>query len=69
MESLFIGLLQSFFMQRERTAHKNINFYKEGEQLENYTKYKLKSSEELASVLEGKGQSVCDCLQQMFQRI
>ena len=54
MESLFIGLLQSFFMQRERTAHKNINFYKEGEQLENYTKYRLKSSEELASVLEGK---------------
>ena len=54
MESLFIGLLQFFFMQRERTAHKNINFYKEGEQLENYTKYRLKSSEELASVLEGK---------------
>ena len=28
--------------------------YKEGEQLENYTKYKLKSNDELASVLEGK---------------
>ena len=29
-------------------------FHKEGEQLENYTKYKLKSSDELASVLDGK---------------
>ncbi len=41
----------------------------EGEQLENYTKYKLKSSDELASVLERQGQSVCDCLQQVFQGI
>ena len=29
-------------------------FHKEGEQLENYTKYKLKSSDELASVLNGR---------------
>lgn len=29
-------------------------FYKEGEQLENYTKYKLKSNDELVSVLAGK---------------
>ena len=29
-------------------------YHKEGEQLENYTKYKLKSSDELASVLDGK---------------
>ena len=28
-------------------------FCKEGEQLENYTKYKLKTVEELASALEG----------------
>ena len=37
--------------------HKDIIFtiyHKEGEQLENYTKYKLKSSDELASVLDGK---------------
>ena len=30
------------------------NFIKEGEQLENYTKYQLKSNEELSSLLEGK---------------
>ena len=29
-------------------------FHKEGEQLENYTKYKLKSSDELTSVLSGR---------------
>lgn len=29
-------------------------FYKEGEQLENYTKYKLKSNDELVSLLAGK---------------
>ena len=29
-------------------------YHKEGEQLENYTKYKLKSSDELASVLNGR---------------
>ena len=29
-------------------------FYKEGEQLENYTKYKLKSNDELESLLAGK---------------
>ena len=29
-------------------------FHKEGEQLENYTKYKLKSSDELTSVLNGR---------------
>ncbi|WP_373215574.1 electron transport complex subunit RsxC [Ruminococcus sp. 5_1_39BFAA] len=29
-------------------------YYKEGEQLENYTKYKLKSNDELVSVLTGK---------------
>ena len=29
-------------------------FHKEGEQLENYTKYKLKSGEELASLLADK---------------
>ncbi len=29
-------------------------YYKEGEQLENYTKYKLKSNDELVSVLAGK---------------
>lgn len=29
-------------------------FYKEGEQLENYTKYKLKGNEELASLLADK---------------
>ena len=28
------------------------NFIKEGEQLENYTKYQLKSNEELSSLLE-----------------
>ena len=31
-----------------------INFIKEGEQLENYTKYKLKGSDELVSLLADK---------------
>ena len=41
--------------ERIRTDIIRIKFYRdEGEQLENYTKYKLKSSDELASVLDGK---------------
>ncbi len=32
----------------------NIGFCKEGEQLENYTKYKLKAAEELTQILNGK---------------
>lgn len=52
----FCGLFQGCAEAEERVRQviiriKNI---KEGEQLENYTKYKLKSKEELASVLEGK---------------
>ena len=40
--------------ERIRTDIIRIKFYREeGEQLENYTKYKLKSSDELASVLDG----------------
>ena len=45
--------------EEERRSKRRISiqvqiFHKEGEQLENYTKYKLKSSDELTSVLEGK---------------
>jgi electron transport complex protein RnfC len=41
--------------ERIRTDIIRIKFYREeGEQLENYTKYKLKSNDELASVLDGK---------------
>ena len=40
--------------ERIRTDIIRIKFYREeGEQLENYTKYKLKSNDELASVLDG----------------
>ncbi|MBE6924856.1 MAG: electron transport complex subunit RsxC [Ruminococcaceae bacterium] len=34
--------------------HFQVRFCKEGEQLENYTKYKLKADEELAQILEGR---------------
>ena len=40
--------------REQRQVIIRIKNIKEGEQLENYTKYKLKSKEELASVLEGK---------------
>ena len=52
----------SFFQsaQAEKIEEKQINkrcadqFHKEGERLENYTKYKLKSNDELASLLADK---------------
>ena len=37
--------------RKRRSRHAVYSFCKEGEQLENYTKYQLKAAEELSSVL------------------
>jgi electron transport complex protein RnfC len=53
---LFIMVLRQGQNNKNREKSLCVNLIKEGEQLENYTKYKLKSSDELAELLADKDQ-------------